>query len=165
MDVTIRRAEVADAEAAAAIYASPGAQSGTLQMPFPSVEAWRKRFQADPNTTSLVAVVDGQVVGNIGLVIWQLERRRHAAYLGMAVRDDYQGKGIGKRLMEAVLEIADRWLDLERIELHVFADNTPAIHLYEKFGFVKEGTMTRFAFRNGEYVDGIAMARLRDRGV
>jgi putative acetyltransferase len=63
--------------------------------------------------------------------------------------------------MAAMVELADNWLDLRRIELTVYVDNPAAVHLYEKFGFVIEGTHRDYAFRSGAYVDAYAMARLR----
>lgn len=80
--------------------------------------------------------------------------------IGMAVRDDWQGKGIGTALMRAVLDLADNWLNLTRIELHVYTDNEAGIALYEKFGFEVEGTHRRFGFRNGRYADAYSMARI-----
>jgi L-phenylalanine/L-methionine N-acetyltransferase len=80
----------------------------------------------------------------------------------MAVRDDWQGKGVGTALIEAALDLADNWLNLTRIELGVYTDNAAAVALYKKFGFEIEGTHHRFAFRGGRYVDAYSMARLRD---
>ena len=88
-------------------------------------------------------------------------RRKHVGQLGMAVRDDFQGKGVGTALMQAAVDMADHWLDLLRLELGVFVDNEPAVRLYQRFGFVIEGTLTRYAFRAGEYADVYAMARFR----
>ena len=65
---------------------------------------------------------------------------RHVGSIGMAVRDDWQGRGVGTALMEAALDLADNWLNLTRVELSVYVDNAPAIALYEKFGFEVEGT-------------------------
>jgi putative acetyltransferase len=79
----------------------------------------------------------------------------------MAVRDDWQGKGVGTALIEAALDLADNWLNLTRIELGVYTDNAAAFALYKKFGFEIEGTHRRFAFRGGRYVDAYSMARLR----
>jgi L-phenylalanine/L-methionine N-acetyltransferase len=79
----------------------------------------------------------------------------------MAVHDDFQGRGVGSALMAAMLDLADNWLNLRRIELEVYADNAPAVRLYEKFGFAIEGTLRDFAFRDGEYVDAYLMARVR----
>lgn len=82
----------------------------------------------------------------------------------MAVRDDWHGKGAGSALMQAAVDMADRWLNLVRLELEVYTDNAPAIRLYEKFGFVKEGVHKQYAFRDGSFVDAFAMARLRAEG-
>jgi len=79
----------------------------------------------------------------------------------MAVRDDWQGQGVGTALMQAAVDLADKWLNLRRLELEVYTDNTPAIRLYEKFGFTIEGTLVDFAFRDGQYMDTYIMARLR----
>ncbi len=79
----------------------------------------------------------------------------------MAVRDDWQGKGVGTALMEAVLDLADNWLNLTRIELSVYTDNAAGDALYKKFGFEIEGTHRRYAFRNGEYTDAYSMARIK----
>jgi L-phenylalanine/L-methionine N-acetyltransferase len=70
-------------------------------------------------------------------------------------------KGIGTALMQAAVDLADKWLNLTRVELEVYTDNAPAIQLYKKFGFTCEGTLAQFAFRNGQYVDSYLMARLR----
>ena len=80
----------------------------------------------------------------------------------MAVHDEWKGKGIGSALMKAVIEMADNWLNLKRLELEVYTDNTAAIKLYEKFGFEIEGTLRKHAFRAGKYVDSYAMARIID---
>jgi putative acetyltransferase len=68
---------------------------------------------------------------------------------------------VGTTLMEAAVDLAENWLNIGRIELEVFTDNVAALALYQKFGFVIEGTLRDFAFRDGRYVDSYLMARLR----
>jgi L-phenylalanine/L-methionine N-acetyltransferase len=64
------------------------------------------------------------VVGSLGLETSPTRwRMRHVGSIGMAVRDDWQGKGVGTALMEAALDLADNWLNLTRIELRVYTDN------------------------------------------
>jgi putative acetyltransferase len=161
MEITVRHAEPEDYRALHHIFSGRRAIAGTLQMPFPQVESWRERLAEPPEGSSLVACVEGEVVGELSLhtspTRW---RMRHVGSIGMAVRDDWQGRGVGTALMEAALDLADNWLNLTRIELRVYTDNAAAIALYEKYGFEVEGTHRRLAFRNGEYVDGYSMARI-----
>ncbi len=161
--VSVRHAEPEDYEALHRIFSGPKAVAGTLQLPYPSAEAWRKRLAEPPEGLfSLVACAEGEVVGSLGLETSPTRwRMRHVGSLGMAVRDDWQGKGVGTALMRAALDLADDWLNLTRIELRVYVDNAAAVALYKKFGFEIEGTHRRLAFRGGEYVDAYSMARLR----
>lgn len=161
--VIVRHAEPEDYKALHRIFGGPKAVAGTLQLPLPSAEAWRKRLAEPPEGLfSLVACAEGEVVGNLGLETFPTRwRMRHVGSIGMAVRDDWQGRGVGTALMRAALDLADNWLNLTRIELRVYVDNAAAVALYKKFGFEIEGTHRRLAFRDGEYVDAYSMARLR----
>jgi L-phenylalanine/L-methionine N-acetyltransferase len=161
--VTVRRAEVGDAEAFHRIMTAPRVVAGTLQLPLQTVERTRK-FLAEPPDGSyvLVAVAEGEVIGNLDLRTHpHSPRRSHVGEIGMAVHEDWQGKGMGTALMEAALDLADDWLNLERIELKVYTDNAAGRALYEKFGFEIEGTHRRYAFREGQYVDAYSMARIK----
>ena len=161
--VRVRHAEPEDYEAMHRIMCGPRVAAGTLQLPLQPAEAWRKRLAEPPEGLFLlVACVGGEVVGNLGLETSPNRPRiRHAGSIGMAVRDDWQGRGMGTALMEAALDLADNWLNLTRIELRVYVDNSAAVALYERFGFEIEGTHRRLAFRNGEYVNAYSMARIR----
>ena len=160
--IVIRRAEPADAEAIHSTFTGPKVIAGTLQLPYPSIEMWRKRLtDLSPSDFLLVATIDGEVIGNLGLhEAGKSPRRRHVGSIGMSVRDDIQGRGVGTALMSAAIELADGWLNYQRLELNVYTDNLAALALYRKFGFVIEGTFRAYAFRDGKYVDSYAMARL-----
>lgn len=165
MEIVIRRAEPDDFEGVWRTFQDEAAYSGTLQVPFPSKEAWRKRL-AEPAEGDflLLACVDGQIVGNAGLHLGgKSPRRAHAMNLGMAVRTEWQGKGVGSALMGAIVDLADNWLNIFRLELTVYTDNERAIALYRKYGFEIEGTHKAYALRAGEYVDAHAMARLKPK--
>lgn len=161
--VNVRHAEPGDYEAMHRIMSGPRAAAGTLQLPLQSKEAWRKRLAEPPEGLFLLAAcVDEEVVGNLGLETFPNRPRiRHAGTVGMSVRDDWQGKGVGTALMEAALDLADNWLNLTRIELTVYVDNSSAVALYKRFGFEIEGTHRRYAFRDGGFVDAYSMARIR----
>jgi putative acetyltransferase len=163
INFTIRRAEPDDYKSMHQIFTNPKVIWGTLQLPFPSAELWRKRFAEPPEGTfNLLVCVEDEIIGQLGLHTFPNHpRRRHAGQIGMAVRDDWQGKGAGSALMRAAIDLADKWLNLTRLELDVYTDNEPAIRLYKKFGFVIEGTLVNYAYRDGQYVDTYTMARLR----
>ncbi|HEV6965977.1 GNAT family N-acetyltransferase [Roseateles sp.] len=168
MNLILRRARPADAAALAEQLAEPDVFPGLLQLPYANVELWQQRLNTPPAAGSadlmLVAELDGEVVGSAGLhpVSAQL-RRRHAMMLGISVSASSQGQGVGNALMAALLDYADNWAQVLRIELTVFHDNQRAIRLYERHGFAPEGRLRAYAMRNGAYEDVIAMARLHPR--
>lgn len=160
--ISIRHAEPSDYEAVHKIFTGPKAIRGTLQTPFPSMEKWRQRL-ATPSEGhfSLIACAEEEVVGQLGLHTFpNRPRRRHVAQIGMAVRDDWQGKGVGSALMQAAIDLAENWLQITRLELEVYTDNQAGFHLYQKFGFEIEGKLRQYAFRDGKYVDAYSMAKL-----
>ena len=163
MPYEIRHVRPDDYEAVTRLFAGANAVWGTLQTPFPSTELWRRRLAEPPaGLHSLVACHESEVVGMLGLHTHPEEpRRRHAAELGMVVRDDWQRRGVGTALLEAGLRLADGWLQLTRLELSVWFDNEPALRLYRKFGFEPEGVQRQHAFRDGRFIDAQRMARLR----
>jgi putative acetyltransferase len=160
--IVIRRAEPRDAEAMQAIFASPRAMAGTLQLPYPSGAMWVKRIaEFPPDDVLLVAEVGGVVVGNLGLhAAAKAARRRHAGLIGMSVRDDWHRRGVGTALLAAAIDLADNWIGYARLELTVYTDNAAALALYRKAGFEIEGTARAYALRNGKLVDAYMMARL-----
>jgi putative acetyltransferase len=64
--------------------------------------------------------------------------------------------------MQAAIELADRWLNIRRLELNVYTDNEAALKLYQKFGFQIEGTHRHYAFHDGAFVDSYSMARINE---
>jgi putative acetyltransferase len=94
VDVSVRHAEPHDAEALHRILSGPRAIEGTLQLPLQSVEKRREWLSEMPEGFHhLVACVEGEVVGSLRLRTFPtLWRRRHVAEIGMAVRDDWQGR-------------------------------------------------------------------------
>ena len=61
--------------------------------------------------------------------------------------------------MDTLIDLADNWLLLKRVDLTVYPDNLRATKLYEKFGFVREGIMKYAATQHGKYADVLLMAR------
>jgi L-phenylalanine/L-methionine N-acetyltransferase len=163
--LTLRPVEPHDYEAVRRIYEDASVISGTLQLPMPTLELWKKRIAEQPAQARvlLACIATGageEAVGHAGLHPMPQVRRAHVAAIGMAVRERFQGQGVGTALLRELIAQADNWLHLTRLELTVFTDNAAAIALYKKHGFTIEGTMAGYALRAGEYVDAYAMARL-----
>jgi L-phenylalanine/L-methionine N-acetyltransferase len=160
--VTIRAFEMADWEDVASLFLAPNCRWGTMQMPYQSRDEIKRKLENPPQGLHrLVATFETsqKVVAMITLHLNQ-GRRAHVGSLGIFVHDDYQNQGIGSQLMQAAIDLAENWLNLKRLELTVYTDNNSAIHLYEKYGFVIEGTLEKYAFRNGVYIDAHPMAKL-----
>jgi putative acetyltransferase len=159
----VRARRKSDAARMAQLHSEPSVMEGTWQMPFQTEAAWAARFEATPaGSTVLVAEVDGRIVGSSGLFpIGAGARKSHAASFGISVHPSVQGCGVGDALIRAILDQADQWLGLRRVELDVYVDNDRARALYERHGFVTEGRCRMMALRRGTYVDSFTMARVR----
>jgi putative acetyltransferase len=157
----IRAREPGDWPEFAELMALPKVRWGTLRLPFASKEQCRKWLESTPEgMTAIVAILDGRIVGSAGVTQYK-GRRSHVGGIGICVHDDFHGRRIGSAMMAAVVETADDWLDLKRLELRVHIDNEPAIRLYRRFGFEVEGTLRADCFRGGAYVDCHIMGRIK----
>lgn len=103
-----------------------------------------------------VAEVDGKIAGVALLRRGPLEMNRHVAKFRMWLIPGYRGLGLGKKLMEYIIDWA-RAHGVEKISLDVFSNNERAIRLYKKYGFRVEGRLKRQYVLEGRYVDEIFM--------
>jgi putative acetyltransferase len=160
--ITIRSAEPDDAAAIAALLGQDGVYDGLLQTPLsPNAARLEYHQKVEPRECRIVAVAGGEVVGSAGLHMSGLGlRRAHVRNLGICVATAWQGRGIGRKLLAALIDWADNWGQVLRIELHVHADNARAKALYESMGFVEEGRHKGFSLTNGRFLDSFSMARL-----
>lgn len=128
-----------------------------------TVEAERDylaELAASGNSLMLVAIVNGEIIGQLSLRGGQRRALRHAATLGISVRADWRGRGVGSALMAHALDWARAGGVLTRIELYVYTSNARAIHLYEKAGFEIEGRRRRVIYQDGVYVEDLIMGLL-----
>jgi len=166
--ISVREATPADASALIAHLKELAAEPG-INIPLAPDEVTvtveqEKQMLADIAASTraimLVAEVDKQIVGELSLKAISPRRAvSHVATLGMSVKANWRGKGVGRELMQAALEWAPSG-GIKRIELYVYARNAPAIGLYEKFGFVVEGKRKAFIREGDTYLDDLVMARL-----
>ncbi|MDO3436579.1 GNAT family N-acetyltransferase [Rhizobium sp. CBN3] len=108
-----------------------------------------------------VAVIGEEVVGWCDISRHFFPSHAHRGNLGMGILPAYRGQGLGRKLIETTLRAA-REAGFMRIELDVYEDNSRAIALYEKLGFVREGIIRRAARIDGRFIDAIGMSLLFD---
>lgn len=160
MNLLIRPVRLSDAQDINEMRRQEEVRAHTLALPTETVEfteGFLRSMGSDDHM--LVSELEGNVVGMAGIHLLKSVRQRHSSFLGIMVRAEYQGQGIGKNLMEKILDLADNWLMLVRIELDVTADNEKAISLYQSFGFEIEGTKKYAIIKDGKYADLLMMAR------
>lgn len=158
--LVVRARRPQDADALPELLNLPRFRWGTIRLPYHSPEEIRGWIEkTPPGGVELVASLDGQIIGAAGLQRFT-GRRAHVGSIGMGVHEAWSGRGLGTALLNCLVDMADRWLGLRRLELTVYADNAPALALYRRFGFEPEGRHRGYALRDGEYVDALAMARL-----
>lgn len=160
-NLVVRSMEPVDAESVARLSQQKSVYMGTLRTPYESVAATAQNFQAnDPNRLSVVAELQGVIVGQASVTLGRRERQRHLGYVGMMVHEKHQGRGVGGALLDALIDYSDNWAQLLRLELDVFVDNKAALGLYRSRGFEIEGIARAFAIRDGVYTDAFRMARV-----
>ena len=161
--IRVRKAEPTDAVELVALAEAVGREEGRWIL---ATESWRsisderrylKTVLRHPDAVVLVADEDGRVVARLSLSRDPHPSSRHVADLGLMVAAEHRRRGIGTMLLDAAVGWA-RMSEISKLELHVFPWNEPALHLYESFGFEREGYRKRHYVRDDELVDAILMA-------
>ena len=118
-------------------------------------DSYRSRLgleRAEGGQFTLGAWDGARLLGAIGCERDARIKVRHIGHIvGMMVRDDCQGRGIGRALLTECIALARRAEGLEVLTLTVTAGNRPAIALYEGFGFVRYGSLPRAICVVGQY--------------
>lgn len=120
-----------------------------------SERRWLSEFDGVRNVL-FVAEAEGEVVGAADCHGGTFPKDRHVGGIGIAIQDEWREVGLGRALMERLLE----WMHERgffKAELAVFATNQRARRLYESLGFVEEGARRRHVRIRGEYVDEVLM--------
>ena len=157
----IRAPRPEDVPAVTQMMNLPGVREGTLRLPYtPESFARGRLLEPGPGVYPLIAARDGQPVG-YGALMRRSGRQAHMAELVLFVHDDHWGQGIGTALLAALIDLADNWLGLLRLQLEVDPDNRGALHLYQKMGFETEGLVRGDTLTNGVLTDSVIMGRLR----
>jgi RimJ/RimL family protein N-acetyltransferase len=119
---------------------------------------WINNFQQDAHALALVAVLDNEIIGLLFFIPNQKKKNFHTGEFGVSVHPNFQGNGIGRQLIESLLNWARENVHIEKVYLNVFATNKHAIRLYKSLGFIEEGRHIKAIKQlTGEYVDTIQM--------
>jgi RimJ/RimL family protein N-acetyltransferase len=168
MAITIRTATIKDADAVSDHHRGIALETD-IDVPLrpddmPTdrgrLEGYIERYIEPDNSTALVAVVDGRIVGWVTAHGGKARVTRHVVEIGLAISRDWRGQGLGTRLMQALIAWAQQTNIVKRLELDVYTSNTGAIKLYEKLGFATEGRRRKALMHDDDYVDLFHMALL-----
>lgn len=116
-------------------------------------EAEIERLEENANNTMVLALDGDEIVGIATINSSHKIKSRHEGELGIVVAKKYQGQGIGSRLIEMLIDWCKGNGVTTRIRLDTRTDNTMAVSLYLKFGFVVEGCLRNQTLLNGKYYD------------
>lgn len=120
---------------------------------------WLARKGVNPDETCLLAFEDDTIVGMLECWTDKRQRVRHSTTIAMSVHAGFRKRGIGKKLLLHFADWVQKHARLERIELHVHADNLAALALYRSIGFVLEGTRRGvIRYEDGTFTDDHIMA-------
>lgn len=164
---TIRSAQISDAEGVLEQIKSVFAESeytvtiiddDMSDLTADKEKEWINKHIEQPGHLFIVAEVNGRIVGSADLHNGNRKRIQHVGTLGITVIKDFRGLGVGKALMEALLNWALDNPLIEKIGLEVFDVNKPAIELYNKLGFIEEGRKAKgIKLGQDSYADSILM--------
>lgn len=125
-----------------------------------SIEAeqdYIERINSMNNSKNILAIINDEIVGIASITSVQKERMKHNGTLGISIRKKYWGMGLGKEIMNYLINWAKLNCITKKVNLLVREDNIRGIKLYEKFGFEKEGLLKKDICVNGVYYNTIAM--------
>jgi len=172
MPFTIRKAIPADARGYIALIKGILREQPHVDTPYapdefdPPLEGIRQRISDVAhleNCLFLVAEAERKIVGTLTCGGGTLKADQHMTALGVYVAKEWRDQGIGGALMKRCVEWAQASPVVQRVELEVYAQNARAIHLYEKFGFEREGCKRRLYLQNGASIDMLMMALLLEK--
>ena len=162
LEVTIRTAEPADAESIAVIY-NQGIEDrlATLETEARSAEERRQWLAArGARHPVLVGEAEGRVVGWGSLNSFNPRPAYdHVADVSVYVGRDWRGRGVGHRLLEALIA-RGRELGYHKLVLAAFPFNAAGVALYRRLGFAEVGVYREQGRLDDKWVDVVVMERM-----
>jgi len=160
LQLVLRRAEPRDAEQLLAYINQVAGESenltfgpGEFGLSVQEERAFLLHMAESPTSLYLIAEIAGEIAGTLTFSTGKRPRLQHAGEFGMSILRSYWNLGVGSRMLAYLIEWARQTDAILKINLRVRVDNLAAIHLYEKYGFVQEGRVTREFYLRGQFVD------------
>ena len=149
------------------LYVSAGETEFILRYPeecgkytYEGEKALFDRINASDNEAMLVCIVDGKVAGNCQIAWKTGIKTRHRASVAIALLREFWNQGIGTRMFEEMIRIAEANENLIQMELEFVEGNTRARALYEKMGFRITGVNPNaIRLRDGTLLNEYCMIR------
>lgn len=128
-------------------------------------QAWITAHLEQPSSLFLVGEIEGKLVGMLNFLVRPRRKIAHHGTLGMSVVQQWQGQGLGRGLLQTLVEWANSTPAVEKLCLEVFSNNHKALSLYQGFGFQEEGRRSKhIKTETGEYIDLILMGLWLKKG-
>jgi RimJ/RimL family protein N-acetyltransferase len=127
------------------------------------LEWLEKARRSDDSVEFVIETIEGEAIGACDLR--QLNDRNRSANLGIWIAKPYWDRGFGTDAVRTLCRFGFRHMNLQRVDLQVYADNVRGRRAYEKVGFKLEGTLRRAQFVGGRYVDALVMGLLAEEFV
>jgi len=163
-ELTIRKARAADAAALINYVNTVIGESdnllmcpGEFEMTLEQEESFVEGMATSTTSAFMIGIVDGKIVSTGNISASKRKRIAHMSGLGMSVLKEYWGQGVGTYLMQALIDFARASSTIEIIQLKVKEDNTRAIALYQKMGFVDIAVVPKDLKIDGEYYGTVIM--------
>ena len=126
---------------------------GEFELTVPEEEAFIRQYRESDNQLFILALLDDAIVGALNFTASLRPRVRHTGEFAMSVAKEHWGLGIGSLMLDTLVNWSRASEIVKKINLRVRTDNRRAIRLYERKGFVKEGTIRKELLLNGKYHD------------
>jgi ribosomal protein S18 acetylase RimI-like enzyme len=166
-DIELRNAEVSDAESLIEYLKVTNAETPYLiceqeeiTLSLDQEEEIIRRKEEAERELLLLAFENGRHIGNVSLMsVGTSMRYSHRCSIAIALYKEFCGRGIGRLMLEAILDVAKK-TGYTQAELEVVTENTGALHLYESVGFVKYGQLPNsMRYKDGHTVDSFLMVK------
>ncbi len=108
--------------------------------------------------SSLTALCGKEVIGMSLLYVSPWKKLQHQSLFVIIISPEWRGKGVGQKLLLALMDMAKEKFHIHILHLEVYEDN-PAVEFYKKLGFVAYGKHPHFLKQEGKYIDKLLMQK------